>query len=106
MRRFLRFLFVKPILRFNERYASKPDRQRVFTALTELLACIRKQDKKKGLIVPFEAGTEKFIIFSDMHKGAKNGADDFAGCEPSYLAALDYYYQNGFHFIALGDSEE
>ena len=64
MRRFLRFLFVKPILRFNERYASKPDRQRVFTALTELLACIRKQDKKKGLIVPFEAGTEKYISTS------------------------------------------
>jgi predicted phosphodiesterase len=58
------------------------------------------------LVVPFEAGQEKFIIFSDMHKGAKNGADDFAVCEPAYLAALDFYYAQGFRFIALGDSEE
>jgi predicted phosphodiesterase len=41
-----------------------------------------------------------------MHKGTKNGADDFAVCEPSYTTALDYYYQHGFHLIALGDCEE
>jgi hypothetical protein len=41
---------------------------------------------------------EKFIIFSDMHKGAKNGADDFAVCEPAYTTALDYYYQSRLSF--------
>jgi hypothetical protein len=27
-------------------------------------------------------------------------------CEPNYLTALEYYHQNGFHFISLGDCEE
>jgi len=106
MRKFLRSIFLKPVLRLTERYASKPDRARIFAALSDLLSCILAQDKKRGLVVPFDAGTEKFIIFSDMHKGAKNGADDFAVCEQAYLTALTYYYQSGFHFIALGDSEE
>jgi predicted phosphodiesterase len=106
MRKLLRALFLKPILRFNQRRSSRPDRQRVFAALTDLLACIMDGEKKKGLVVPFEAGTEKFIVFSDMHKGAKNGADDFAVCEAAYLAALEHYYGAGFQLIALGDCEE
>ena len=48
----------------------------------------------------------KFIIFSDQHKGARNGADDFALAEPNYLFALDYYNRNNFHFVSLGDNEE
>ncbi|HUQ97484.1 MAG TPA: metallophosphoesterase, partial [Chitinophagaceae bacterium] len=90
----------------SERYSSRPDRQRVFAALSDLLSCILAHDTKRGLVVPFEVGSEKFIVFSDMHKGARNGADDFAVCEPAYLAALDYYYNAGYQFIALGDSEE
>lgn len=106
MRRFFRYIFLKPVLRLSKRYASKPDRKRIFAALSDLLSCILDGEKKRGLVVRFEAGTEKFIIFSDMHKGAKNGADDFAVCEQAYVAALDYYYKAGFHFIALGDCEE
>ena len=34
---------------------------------------------------------DRFIIFSDQHKGARNGADDFMACEGTYAAALDYY---------------
>ena len=106
MRTFLRSILLGPVLRLSARYSSKPDRQRVFAALSQLLSCILALDKKKGLVIPFEAGKERFIIFSDMHKGAKNGADDFAVCEQAYLTALDYYYKAGFQFIALGDSED
>jgi predicted phosphodiesterase len=106
MRKLLRRLLLKPVLRLTNRYSSKPDRQRVFTALSELLARILKGDKKKGLVVPFNIETGRYIIFSDLHKGACNGADDFMVCEERYLAALDYYYQNGYHLIALGDCEE
>jgi predicted phosphodiesterase len=49
---------------------------------------------------------DKFIIFSDHHKGNRDHADDFANNEPNYLAALDYYLLNRFHYINLGDSEE
>ena len=30
----------------------------------------------------------RYIIFSDQHKGARNGADDFLRCERAYNAAL------------------
>ena len=62
--------------------------------------------KNKGLVLPFEAGTEKFIIFSDMHKGARNGADDFSVSERAYITALEYYNRAGFVFIEVGDSKE
>lgn len=106
MQRFFRKILLKPVLWLSARFTSKPDRQRVFTALTDLLASISKGEKEDGLLVPFDCGTGKFIVFSDMHKGARNGADDFLTNEPNYLAALDYYHNNGFHFIALGDCEE
>lgn len=106
MRKFLRKLLLKPVLRLSAKYSSHPDRRRVFEALSQLLSRILEGDKKKGLIIPFDIHTGRFIIFSDQHKGKRDGADDFMLCEPNYLAALDYYFQNGFHYIALGDCEE
>lgn len=106
MRRLFRYIFLIPVLRLSARYSSKPDQQRIFAALSDLLLHILAGERKKGLVIPFEAGGGKFIIFSDMHKGAKNGADDFAVCEQAYTAALNHYYTSGFHFIALGDCEE
>ena len=48
----------------------------------------------------------RFVIFSDHHRGARDTADDFQPCEITYQKALDYYYQNGFTLILLGDVEE
>lgn len=48
----------------------------------------------------------KIIVLSDQHKGAKNGSDDFALAERNYLAALEYYNEQKFCYINLGDSEE
>jgi len=98
--------FQQPVLRLANRYSSKPDRERIYTALSDLLSRILYGERNKGLVIPFYSATGKFIIFSDQHKGARNGADDFALCEANYIQALDYYYQNGFHLIALGDCEE
>jgi UDP-2,3-diacylglucosamine pyrophosphatase LpxH len=106
MRKFLRRILLKPVIRLSNRYSSNPDRQRVFDALSKLFSCIINNETKKGLVIPFQVNEGKFIIFSDQHKGTRNGADDFLICEPSYLAALDYYHQSGFHYIALGDCEE
>lgn len=46
------------------------------------------------------------IIFSDQHKGAQDGADDFQRCERTYNAALAYYDRLDHHLILLGDAEE
>lgn len=96
----------RPVLWLTHKYASRPNRERIFEALTELLEDIEAGEKEKGLLIPFEADTGKFIIFSDQHKGARNGADDFVMAESTYLEALDYYHLSGYHFIALGDCEE
>lgn len=106
MRKFWRRILLKPVLWLSDRYSSRPDKQRVFSALSDLLSRITNGEKDKGLVIPFDVTGSKFIIFSDQHKGRRNGADDFLTNEPAYLAALDYYHQNGFHLIALGDSEE
>ncbi len=106
MRAALRKILLKPVLRLTNKYTSKPDRERIGAALSDLFNCIITGEQDKGLVVTFNALTGKFIIFSDQHKGRKNGADDFLTNEKNYLSALDYYYQNGFHFISLGDSEE
>lgn len=106
MASWLRRLLFKPVLWASNKFASKPDRQRIYKALSDLYDCIIKQSKKKGPIISFDSKKDKFIIFSDQHKGAKNGADDFMLCEPNYLAALDYYYQHNYFFIAMGDCEE
>jgi predicted phosphodiesterase len=61
---------------------------------------------KKGFVIPFDTSVNRFIIFSDQHKGAKNGADDFMLAEQNYLTALRYYNSSNFHLISLGDCEE
>lgn len=102
----LRKQIFKLVLWASNKFSSRPERENVFKALDAIFLGIKNGKESKGTIVPFEANTGRFIIFSDQHKGAGDGADDFMLCEPTYLAALDYYAQNDFHFIALGDCEE
>jgi predicted phosphodiesterase len=106
MRKLIRYLFLKPILWFIHKFAASPNRDRIFSALSKLKDRLQNEPGKKGFVIPFDSSTARIILFSDQHKGAKNGADDFMLSEPNYLAALNYYNQNGFHLISLGDSEE
>jgi len=106
MRRLLRIILLKPILWAAAKFSSKPEKERIFKALSRLFASIHEEPGKRGLVIPFECKSGRYIIFSDQHKGRRNGADDFKQAEPNYLAALDYYYKEVFYFINLGDSEE
>jgi UDP-2,3-diacylglucosamine pyrophosphatase LpxH len=49
---------------------------------------------------------DKIIIFSDHHRGVRDGADDFLRCEKAYNAALGYYLEAGYTLIILGDAED
>lgn len=106
MRNFLRIILYKPILWAAGKFSSKPKKERVFEALNKLYKDFHDHPGKKGLIIPYDTRTGKFIIFSDQHKGKRNGADDFTQCESNYLQALQYYDEQDFCFINLGDSEE
>lgn len=55
-------------------------------------------------VLDFE--TARVVIFSDHHKGGRDGADDFRGCERAYAAALAYYLENDYRLLAVGDVEE
>ena len=75
-----------------------------------------QRDIGKGLSKAFDnEGTEeheldldtaKLVVFSDHHKGARDGADDFQRCERAYMAALGYYLEEGHRLYVLGDVEE
>lgn len=48
----------------------------------------------------------KYIVFSDCHRGDGRADDNFLKNELMYLAALRYYYKNGYTYIELGDGDE
>ncbi len=106
MRRVFRYILIRPVLWATKKFSSRPKKDRIFPALDKLYEHIIENPGKKGTILPFDIASGKIIIFSDQHKGARNGADDFTAAEPNYLAALDYYYHQGYTLICLGDVEE
>lgn len=81
--------------RRENRYA-----RRVAQALTDTFERARETEREVDL------HAARYVIFSDMHKGARDGADDFRRCERAYNAALGYYYEAGHTLVVLGDAEE
>ncbi len=105
MRKLLQYLFRKPLTWMGNSLSAKPERAAVFKSLSKLYNSTTKNNKRVCTIT-IDTTKDKFIIFSDQHKGNRDNADDFAGNEGNYLKALDYYKKQNFSFINLGDSEE
>jgi UDP-2,3-diacylglucosamine pyrophosphatase LpxH len=53
-----------------------------------------------------DAARDRWVIFSDQHKGIRDRADDFRRNEQAYNAALAYYNRLGYTLVVLGDVEE
>lgn len=107
MKKMLRILLRKPVLWLAKRFSSAPVLQNVLASLTTLYQqSVEQPGNKSGNMFVFEMKSQGVIIFSDQHKGARDGSDDFALAELNYLAALDYYNERGFYFVNLGDCEE
>ncbi len=102
----LQFFLKKPVLWAVDRLGSAPKQEKVNEALSELYRSIISEPGKMGPLIGFRPDEHPVIIFTDLHKGTRDGADDFAICEDNYLAALEYYHQLKFYYINLGDSEE
>src|SRR5450432_2925421 len=105
-RKALRFILEKPVTWLAEKVSSAPDKDAVMKALTELYDESANPKTKKLNRLNLDAVNQRIIIFSDQHRGARDGADDFAVCENSYLTALEYYNNEKFYYINLGDCEE
>jgi hypothetical protein len=52
------------------------------------------------------AADARIIVFSDLHRGTRDGADDHQRSEPAYCAALAWYLEEGYTLYVLGDAEE
>lgn len=77
----------------------------VAVALDAALQRARQREGAEGQMV-FDLYSPKIVIFSDHHKGNRDGADDFLICERAYNAALGYYNRLGYTLMVLGDAEE
>ena len=106
MRRFFQRLLTKPVVNLANTLSSRPDKKRVDKALSDLYKEITTNPGKRGLVVSIDHHKESFVVLSDQHKGARDGADIFAKADKNYLAALDYYDHHKYFYINLGDSEE
>ena len=49
---------------------------------------------------------DKFIIFSDQHRGKNDWGDDFAHNQLLFYHALNTYYEDGWTYIENGDGDE
>ncbi len=67
---------------------------------------IYRNAKKPENKIPFDCKTDRFVIFSDHHKGDASPADDFKKNADLYAAALAFYKRRGYALIVLGDNEE
>lgn len=48
----------------------------------------------------------RYVLFSDCHRGSGTQNDNFLRNQHLYFAALQYYYQNNFTYLELGDGDE
>jgi hypothetical protein len=105
MRKLLQYLFKRPLTWMANTLSAKPEKKAVFKSLSKLYHSAAKNNKRVCTLT-IDITKDKFIIFSDQHKGNRDSGDDFTTNEPNYLAALQYYHQHNFSFINMGDSEE
>lgn len=106
MRKILQKMLKKPVSWLARRLSTAPRKKQIFSSLDYLLKNIKEGKQGFPPSIPFDMNTAKFIILSDQHKGAKDLADDFRNTESNYMLVLQYYYDEGFTFINLGDCEE
>ena len=67
----------------------------------------RKLDKvyRNSRVIPFDSNS-KLVLMSDCHRGQGNAGDNFLANQTVCFGALEYYYQNGFTYLELGDGDE
>lgn len=106
MRRLLQQIFRPFFVWLAEKFSAAPRQLDVFKSLGLLYKVISSKDSSRGIVVPLNPLLDRFIIFSDQHKGTKDFDDDFRNNAQNYVGALTYYYKENYRFINLGDAEE
>jgi hypothetical protein len=84
----------------------QPTAQSYITRINQALDAALARTLDAGNTRVLDLAADRYIIFSDQHRGARNNADDFQRAERAYNAALAYYLHMGHTLIVLGDVEE
>ncbi|MDF2589136.1 MAG: hypothetical protein K0S41_2977 [Anaerocolumna sp.] len=63
------------------------------------------QAYKKAKVEYFDEKS-KYVFFSDVHRGDDSVSDEFARNQNVLLHALDYYYNNDYVYVEVGDGDE
>lgn len=78
------------------------DTSRVVRAMDAALV----RTRAAGNVLPLDIASDPLVIFSDQHKGSRDGADDFQVAEAAYRGAISYYNRMAYTLLTLGDVEE
>ncbi len=54
----------------------------------------------------WDADADRVIVFSDLHRGQGDHADDFRVCAETYRRAITFYFDAGYRLVTLGDADE
>ena len=73
----------------------------IINRLNELYKVDKQSIKQLSLNI-----NDKYALFSDLHLGDGGKADNFVHNEETMIFALNYYKNNGYSIILLGDVEE
>ncbi len=60
----------------------------------------------KNARVEFIDENSRFIFFSDCHRGDDSVSDEFSRNQNIMLRALEYYFENGYTYVEVGDGDE
>ena len=63
------------------------------------------QASETAKVLPYN-DSSKIVLMSDCHRGQGNATDNFLPNQNLFFGALEYYNQNGFTYIELGDGDE
>lgn len=66
----------------------------------------RLQQAYKGAKKEYFDENSKYAFFSDLHRGDDSVSDEFARNQTVFLYAINYYYNNGYKYVEVGDGDE
>ncbi len=67
---------------------------------------IRLTQAYKNARTKYFDSSSKYIFFSDLHRGDDSVSDEFTRNQAVLVHALDYYYNQGYHYVEVGDGDE
>ena len=77
-----------------------PNKEAIMSVASRLSEVFRSSEE-----ISFD-NSSKFILVSDSHRGDNSWADAFAPNQNIFFHALNFYFDEGFIYIEIGDGEE